>query len=146
MSEENYEKVDLHKQHTDKMILTSSAGKPMFREKDLIDVWFDSGSMPYAQWHYPFENKEKIESNESFPADYIAEGVDQTRGWFYTLHVIGTLVFNSNSYKNVISNGLVLDKNGQKMSKRLGNAVDPFETLDKFGPDATRWYLSLIHI
>ncbi len=141
MSNENYEKVDLHKQHTDKMILTSSTGKPMFREKDLIDVWFDSGSMPYAQWHYPFENKEKIESNESFPADYIAEGVDQTRGWFYTLHAISTLIFDSVAYKNVISNGLVLDKNGQKMSKRLGNTIDPFETINKYGADPTRWYM-----
>ena len=141
MSDENYEKVDLHKQHTDEMILTSSAGKPMFREKDLIDVWFDSGSMPYAQWHYPFENKEKIESNESFPADYIAEGVDQTRGWFYTLHAISTLIFDSVAYKNVISNGLVLDKNGQKMSKRLGNTIDPFETINKYGADPTRWYM-----
>ena len=141
MSDENYERVDLHKQHTDKMILTSSAGKPMFREKDLIDVWFDSGSMPYAQWHYPFENKEKIESNESFPADYIAEGVDQTRGWFYTLHAISTLIFDSVAYKNVISNGLVLDKNGQKMSKRLGNTIDPFETINKYGADPTRWYM-----
>ena len=113
----------------------------MYRENDLIDVWFDSGSMPYAQWHYPFENKEMIDQNEAFPADYIAEGVDQTRGWFYTLHAIGTLVFDSIAYKNVVSNGLVLDKNGQKMSKRLGNAADPFETLEKFGADATRWYM-----
>jgi isoleucyl-tRNA synthetase len=113
----------------------------MTREADLIDVWFDSGSMPYAQWHYPFENKEKIDQNKAFPADYIAEGVDQTRGWFYTLHAIGTLVFDSVAYKNVISNGLVLDKNGQKMSKRLGNAVDPFKTLETYGPDATRWYM-----
>ncbi len=141
MSEENYKRVDLHKQHTDKMILTSTTGKPMFREKDLIDVWFDSGSMPYAQWHYPFENKEKIESNESFPADYIAEGVDQTRGWFYTLHAISTLIFDSLAYKNVISNGLVLDKKGQKMSKRLGNTIDPFETINKYGADPTRWYM-----
>jgi isoleucyl-tRNA synthetase len=113
----------------------------MKREADLIDVWFDSGSMPYAQWHYPFENKEKIDNNETFPADYIAEGVDQTRGWFYTLHAIGTLVFDSVAYKNVISNGLVLDKKGQKMSKRLGNAADPFETLKTYGADATRWYM-----
>ena len=113
----------------------------MFRESDLIDVWFDSGSMPYAQWHYPFENKSKIENGEAFPADYIAEGVDQTRGWFYTLHAIASTVFDSIAYKNVISNGLVLDKNGQKMSKRLGNAVDPFETISEFGPDATRWYM-----
>jgi isoleucyl-tRNA synthetase len=113
----------------------------MKREADLIDVWFDSGSMPYAQWHYPFENKEKIDNNETFPADYIAEGVDQTRGWFYTLHAIGTLVFDSVAYKNVVSNGLVLDKKGQKMSKRLGNAADPFETLKTHGADATRWYM-----
>ena len=141
MSDENYDKIDLHKHTIDDIVLTSVSKKKMFRESDLIDVWFDSGAMPYAQWHYPFENKNYIDKNKFFPADYIAEGVDQTRGWFYTLHVIGTLVFNSNSYKNVISNGLVLDKNGQKMSKRLGNAVDPFETLDKFGPDATRWYM-----
>ena len=141
MSDENYDKIDLHKHTIDDIVLTSGSKKKMFRESDLIDVWFDSGAMPYAQWHYPFENKNYIDDNKFFPADYIAEGVDQTRGWFYTLHVIGTLVFNSNSYKNVISNGLVLDKNGQKMSKRLGNAVDPFETLDKFGPDATRWYM-----
>ena len=113
----------------------------MKRESDLIDVWFDSGSMPYAQWHYPFENKEMIDNNESFPADFIAEGVDQTRGWFYTLHAIGSIVFDSVAYKNVVSNGLVLDKDGQKMSKRLGNAVDPFTTLDTFGADATRWYM-----
>jgi isoleucyl-tRNA synthetase len=113
----------------------------MTREEDLIDVWFDSGSMPYAQWHYPFENKEYIDTNNFYPADFIAEGVDQTRGWFYTLHAISTMVFDSISYKNVISNGLVLDKNGQKMSKRLGNAVDPFKTLSDFGPDATRWYM-----
>jgi isoleucyl-tRNA synthetase len=113
----------------------------MYRESDLIDVWFDSGAMPYAQWHYPFENKEKVDDQDAFPADYIAEGVDQTRGWFYTLHAIATLVFDSVAYKNVVSNGLVLDKNGQKMSKRLGNAVDPFETLKTYGPDATRWYM-----
>ena len=141
MSDENYDKIDLHKHTIDDIVLTSVSKKKMYRESDLIDVWFDSGAMPYAQWHYPFENKNYIDDKKFFPADYIAEGVDQTRGWFYTLHVIGTLVFNSNSYKNVISNGLVLDKNGQKMSKRLGNAVDPFETLDKFGPDATRWYM-----
>ncbi len=138
---QNYDKIDLHKHTIDDIVLTSDSKKKMYRESDLIDVWFDSGAMPYAQWHYPFENKNYIDDKKFFPADYIAEGVDQTRGWFYTLHVIGTLVFNSNSYKNVISNGLVLDKNGQKMSKRLGNAVDPFETLDKFGPDATRWYM-----
>ena len=141
MSDDNYDKIDLHKHIIDDIILTSSSNKKMYRESDLIDVWFDSGAMPYAQWHYPFENKNYIDNKEFFPADYIAEGVDQTRGWFYTLHVIGTLVFDSNAYKNVISNGLVLDKKGQKMSKRLGNAVDPFETLDKYGPDATRWYM-----
>ena len=113
----------------------------MYREKDLIDVWFDSGAMPYAQWHYPFENKQKIDEGDAFPADYIAEGVDQTRGWFYTLHIISNIVFNSVAYKNVISNGLVLDKDGQKMSKRLGNAIDPFETLNIYGADATRWYM-----
>ena len=113
----------------------------MERESDLIDVWFDSGSMPYAQWHYPFENKELIDNNTSYPADFIAEGVDQTRGWLYTLHAIGTMVFDSVAYKNVVSNGLVLDKNGQKMSKRLGNAADPFEVLSTYGADATRWYM-----
>ena len=141
MSEDNYDLIDLHKNTVDKITLCSPLGKAMTRESDLIDVWFDSGSMPYAQWHYPFENKEKIDQNKAFPADYIAEGVDQTRGWFYTLHAIGTLVFDSVAYKNVISNGLVLDKNGQKMSKRLGNAVDPFKTLETYGPDATRWYM-----
>ena len=141
MSDSNYQKIDLHKNVVDEIVLCSSLGEKMFRESDLIDVWFDSGSMPYAQWHYPFENKSKIENNEAFPADYIAEGVDQTRGWFYTLHTIAGTVFNSVAYKNVISNGLVLDKNGQKMSKRLGNAVDPFETISNFGPDATRWYM-----
>jgi len=141
MSEANYDKIDLHKNIVDQIILTSSTGEPMMRESDLIDVWFDSGSMPYAQWHYPFENKERIDNNQSFPADYIAEGVDQTRGWFYTLHAIGTLVFDSVAYKNVISNGLVLDKNGNKMSKRLGNTVDPFETMDTFGADIVRWYM-----
>lgn len=141
MDESNYDLVDLHKNVVDKIVLVSPSGKPMKRESDLIDVWFDSGSMPYAQWHYPFENKEKIDGNQDFPADFIAEGVDQTRGWFYTLHAIGTLVFDKIAYKNVVSNGLVLDKNGQKMSKRLGNAVDPFETLAQYGPDATRWYM-----
>ena len=141
MSEDNYDKVDLHKHIVDAMVLVSDSGKPMNRESDLMDVWFDSGSMPYAQWHYPFENKEKIENNTSYPADFIAEGVDQTRGWFYTLHAISSMVFGKVAYKNVVSNGLVLDKNGQKMSKRLGNGVDPFETLDKYGPDATRWYM-----
>ncbi|MQP51651.1 MULTISPECIES: isoleucine--tRNA ligase [unclassified Flavobacterium] len=141
MTEENYDLVDLHKNVVDDIVLVSPSGKPMKRESDLIDVWFDSGSMPYAQWHYPFENKEKIDGNQDFPADFIAEGVDQTRGWFYTLHAIGTLVFDKIAYKNVVSNGLVLDKNGQKMSKRLGNAVDPFTTLAEYGPDATRWYM-----
>ena len=141
MEESNYNKIDLHKNIVDEIILSSKNGQKMYREADLIDVWFDSGSMPYAQWHYPFENKEMIDSNIAFPADYIAEGVDQTRGWFYTLHAISSMVFGSISYKNVISNGLVLDKNGQKMSKRLGNAVDPFKTIEDFGPDATRWYM-----
>ena len=141
MSEENYDQIDLHKNSVDSIILCSPSGQPMQRESDLIDVWFDSGAMPYAQWHYPFENKSMIDDNKAFPADYIAEGVDQTRGWFYTLHAIGTLVFDSIAYKNVVSNGLVLDKNGQKMSKRLGNAADPFETLEKYGADATRWYM-----
>ena len=140
-SDDNYSKVDLHKNIVDNIVLVSKSGKPMYREKDLIDVWFDSGSMPYAQWHYPFENKDLIDENKSFPADFIAEGVDQTRGWFYTLHAIGTIVFDSVAYKNVVSNGLVLDKNGQKMSKRLGNATDPFDTLEAFGPDAMRWYM-----
>ncbi|MDM1368785.1 isoleucine--tRNA ligase [Myroides marinus] len=141
MSEENYDLVDLHKNVVDNIVLVSPSGKPMRRELDLIDVWFDSGSMPYAQWHYPFENKELIDNNQSYPADFIAEGVDQTRGWFYTLHAIATLVFDTKAYKNVVSNGLVLDKNGLKMSKSLGNTVDPFETLAEHGPDATRWYM-----
>ncbi len=141
MSEANYDLIDLHKNVVDEITLVSASGKPMKRESDLIDVWFDSGSMPYAQWHYPFENKDKIDGNKDFPADFIAEGVDQTRGWFYTLHAISTLVFDKVAYKNVVSNGLVLDKNGQKMSKRLGNAADPFETLNEYGPDATRWYM-----
>ena len=140
MSEENYAKIDLHKNVVDEITLVSDSGKPMKREADLIDVWFDSGSMPYAQWHYPFENKEKVEDTWR-KADFIAEGVDQTRGWFYTLHAIATMTFDDIAYKNVVSNGLVLDKNGQKMSKRLGNAVDPFETLAVYGPDATRWYM-----
>ncbi|HSV10448.1 MAG TPA: isoleucine--tRNA ligase [Hanamia sp.] len=130
---------DLHKPFVDNIILTSSTGQPMKRVPDLIDVWFDSGAMPYAQWHFPFENKEEFEQN--FPADFICEGVDQTRGWFYTLHALAVLLFDSVAYKNVVSNGLVLDKNGNKMSKRIGNVVDPFETLEVFGPDATRWYL-----
>ena len=140
MSEENYEQIDLHKNVVDQIVLVSDSGKAMKRETDLIDVWFDSGSMPYAQWHYPFENKEKVE-NTWRKADFIAEGVDQTRGWFYTLHAIATMTFDDVAYKNVVSNGLVLDKNGQKMSKRLGNAVDPFETIATYGPDATRWYM-----
>lgn len=140
-SEENYAKIDLHKNIVDEIILVSTSGKSMKRESDLIDVWFDSGAMPYAQWHYPFENKDFIDKNEAFPADFIAEGVDQTRGWFYTLHAIATMVFGTVAYKNVVSNGLVLDKNGQKMSKRLGNAVDPFKILSTFGADATRWYM-----
>ena len=141
MSQENYNKLDLHKNYVDEIVLVSPSGKAMNRESDLIDVWFDSGSMPYAQWHYPFENKDLIDGQTSYPADFIAEGVDQTRGWFFTLHAIATMCFDSVAYKNVISNGLVLDKNGQKMSKRLGNAAAPFETLDKYGPDATRWYM-----
>lgn len=141
MSDANYAKVDLHKNYVDAITLVSASGKPMKRESDLIDVWFDSGAAPYAQFHYPFENKEQIDNRTLFPADFIAEGVDQTRGWFYTQHVISTLVFDSVAYKNVVSNGLVLDKNGQKMSKRLGNTVDPFATLKSYGPDATRWYM-----
>ncbi|HBP45345.1 MAG TPA: isoleucine--tRNA ligase [Flavobacteriales bacterium] len=141
MSMSNYERFDLHKHVVDRIKLKASDGRPMHREPDLIDVWFDSGAMPYAQWHYPFENKDKIDGGQSYPADFIAEGVDQTRGWFYTLHAIATMVFDSVAFKNVISNGLVLDKDGQKMSKRLGNTIDPFETLDKYGPDATRWYM-----
>lgn len=141
MSDANYAQIDLHKHVVDKIILCSSSGAPMHRESDLIDVWFDSGSMPYAQWHYPFENKELVDNEVAYPADFIAEGVDQTRGWFYTLHAISTLVFDKIAYKNVVSNGLVLDKNGKKMSKRLGNAIDPFETIKAYGPDATRWYM-----
>lgn len=141
MSKDNYNKIDLHKNYVDTITLVSATGQELKREADLIDVWFDSGSMPYAQWHYPFENKELVEKELSYPADFIAEGVDQTRGWFYTLHAISTMVFDKVAYKNVVSNGLVLDKNGQKMSKRLGNAVDPFTTLDTYGPDATRWYM-----
>lgn len=139
MCDENYRKFDLHRPYVDDIILVSPTGKRMYRESDLIDVWFDSGAMPYAQYHYPFENKEFFDNQ--FPADFIAEGVDQTRGWFFTLHAIAALVFDSVAFKNVLSNGLVLDKKGNKMSKRLGNAVDPFATIDKFGPDATRWYL-----
>jgi isoleucyl-tRNA synthetase len=139
MSKENYETFDFHRPYVDKIVLVSKSGQKMFREPDLIDVWFDSGSMPYAQLHYPFENKDLFEKN--FPADFIAEGVDQTRGWFFTLHAIATMVFDSVAYKNVVSNGLVLDNKGNKMSKRLGNGVDPFGTLGKYGPDATRWYM-----
>lgn len=139
MSKENYEKVDLHRPYSDNIVLVSASGKPMNRESDLIDVWFDSGSMPYAQLHYPFENKEFFEEN--FPADFIAEGVDQTRGWFFTLHAIATMLFDSVAYKTVVSNGLVLDKDGNKMSKRLNNGVDPFANMNKFGADATRWYM-----
>ena len=138
-SEENYNTFDLHRPYVDDIVLVSSEGKVMKRELDLIDVWFDSGSMPYAQLHYPFENKELFKQN--YPADFIAEGVDQTRGWFFTLHAISTMLFDSVAYKNVVSNGLVLDKNGNKMSKRLGNATDPFITLDKYGADACRWYM-----
>ena len=141
MSDVNYDKVDLHKHIVDKIILVSASGQPLTREADLIDVWFDSGSMPFAQWHYPFENKEMIDGNQSYPADFIAEGVDQTRGWFYTLHTISTIVKGSVAYKNVVSNGLVLDKNGVKMSKSRGNGVDPFEIFEKYGPDAARWYM-----
>lgn len=140
-SEANYAQVDLHRPHVDAWILTASTGAPMKRESDLIDVWFDSGAMPYAQVHYPFENQEAVDQNKAFPADFIAEGVDQTRGWFFTLHAIAGLVFDSVAYKAVISNGLVLDKNGQKMSKRLGNAVDPFQAMDEYGSDALRWYM-----
>ena len=141
MSKENYNTFDLHKNYVDAITLVSDSGKALTREPDLIDVWFDSGAMPYAQWHYPFENKELIDNNKAFPADFIAEGVDQTRGWFYTLHAIATMCFDSVAYKNVVSNGLVLDKEGQKMSKRLGNAIDPLKHFLKYGPDATRWYM-----
>lgn len=140
-SEANYAQVDLHRPHVDAWVLSSSKGVAMHRELDLIDVWFDSGAMPYAQVHYPFENKEAIDQNKAFPADFIAEGVDQTRGWFFTLHAIAGLVFDHVAYKAVISNGLVLDKNGQKMSKRLGNAVDPFKAMEEYGSDALRWYM-----
>ena len=140
-SAENYDKIDLHRPYVDEIVLVSPSGAPMKRETDLIDVWFDSGSMPYAQIHYPFENKEAFDSGRVFPADFIAEGVDQTRGWFFTLHTIGTMVFGSPAFKAVVSNGLVLDKNGEKMSKRKGNAVDPFGTIEKFGSDPLRWYM-----
>lgn len=138
---ENYDKIDLHRPYVDDIILVSESGKPMKRETDLIDVWFDSGAMPYAQIHYPFENKEIFDKREVYPADFIAEGVDQTRGWFFTLHALATMIFDSVSYKTVVSNGLVLDKNGNKMSKRLGNAVDPFATIEKYGSDPLRWYM-----
>ena len=140
-TKENYEKIDLHSPYVDDVILVSESGKPMKRETDLIDVWFDSGAMPYAQIHYPFENKEIFDDRKVYPADFIAEGVDQTRGWFFTLHAIATMVFDSVSYKAVVSNGLVLDKNGNKMSKRLGNAVDPFATIEQYGSDPLRWYM-----
>ena len=141
LSDENYDGIDLHKNVVDRIVLVSPSGRPMRRETDLIDVWFDSGSMPYAQWHYPFENSELIDKGVTFPADFIAEGIDQTRGWFYTLHAIATMVFDSIAFKNVVSNGLVLDKEGKKMSKRLGNAADPFQTMEEHGADATRWYM-----
>ena len=140
-NKENYDKIDLHRPYVDDITLVSESGKPMKRELDLIDVWFDSGAMPYAQLHYPFENKEIVDNRSYYPADFIAEGVDQTRGWFFTLHAIATMVFDSISYKNVISNGLVLDKNGNKMSKRLGNAVDPFGAIEQYGSDPLRWYM-----
>ena len=140
-TQENYDKIDLHRPYVDDILLVSASGKPMKRESDLIDVWFDSGAMPYAQIHYPFENKEALDTHQVYPADFIAEGVDQTRGWFFTLHAIATMVFDSVSYKAVISNRLVLDKNGNKMSKRLGNAVDPFATIEKYGSDPLRWYM-----
>ncbi len=140
-SNENYHRIDLHRPYVDDIILVSPSGRPMKREADLIDVWFDSGSMPYAQIHYPFENREMVDKNEAFPADFIAEGVDQTRGWFFTLHAIATMIFDSVAFKTVVSNGLVLDKNGNKMSKRLGNAVDPFGAIEKYGADPLRWYM-----
>jgi len=140
-SEENYNKIDIHRPYVDDIVLVSDKGKPMRRELDLIDVWFDSGAMPYAQLHYPFEHKQEVDSRKYFPADFIAEGVDQTRGWFFTLHAIATMVFDSVAYKSVISNGLVLDKNGAKMSKRLGNAVDPFKAIETYGSDPLRWYM-----
>ena len=140
-SDENYNKIDLHRPYVDDIVLVSESGKPMKRELDLIDVWFDSGAMPYAQLHYPFENKDLIDNRSFYPADFIAEGQDQTRGWFFTLHAIATMVFDSVAYKSVISNGLVLDKNGNKMSKRLGNAVDPFMAIEKYGTDPIRWYM-----
>ena len=143
-SKNNYDKIDLHRPYVDNVVLVSESGKPMYRETDLIDVWFDSGSMPYAQLHYPFENKELLDKRVVYPADFIAEGVDQTRGWFFTLHAIATMVFDSVAFKAVISNGLVLDKNGNKMSKRLGNAVEPFGAIQKYGSDPLRWYRKLL--
>lgn len=140
-TKENYDKIDLHRPYVDDVVLVSESGKPMKRESDLIDVWFDSGAMPYAQIHYPFENKEAFDNRSIYPADFIAEGVDQTRGWFFTLHALGSMIFDSVAYKAVVSNGLVLDKNGNKMSKRLGNAVDPFSTIEKYGSDPLRWYM-----
>lgn len=140
-TQENYDKIDLHRPYVDEITLVSSKGEPMKRETDLIDVWFDSGAMPYAQIHYPFENKEILDNHTVFPADFIAEGVDQTRGWFFTLHALGSMIFDSVAFKTVVSNGLVLDKNGNKMSKRLGNAVDPFSTIDEYGSDPLRWYM-----
>ncbi|AFJ90894.1 isoleucine--tRNA ligase [Blattabacterium sp. (Blaberus giganteus)] len=141
MSDNNYDKIDLHKHILDKIILVSPKEKPMKRESDLVDVWFDSGAMPYAQFHYPFENKEYIDKNLLFPADFISEGIDQTRGWFFTLHTISSLLFNSIAYKNVVSTGLILDKNGRKMSKSKGNTINPFDLIDSYGPDAIRWYI-----
>ena len=141
MSQENYDRIDLHRPYVDEIVLVGASGKPLYRELDLIDVWFDSGAMPYAQIHYPFENKQMLDSRVVYPADFIAEGVDQTRGWFFTLHAIATMVFDSVAYKAVISNGLVLDKNGLKMSKRLGNAINPFDNIEKYGSDAVRWYM-----
>ena len=141
MSQENYDKIDMHRPYVDYIMLVSESGKPMKRESDLIDVWFDSGSMPYAQVHYPFENRELIDDNKAFPADFINEGVDQTRGWFFTLHAIATMIFDSVAFKNVISTGLVLDAKGNKMSKHVGNVVNPFEMIDKYGSDAVRFYM-----
>jgi isoleucyl-tRNA synthetase len=138
-TKENYDKIDLHRPYVDDIVLVSATGKKLFREKDLIDVWFDSGAMPYAQWHWPFEHKDDFK--QLYPADFIAEGVDQTRGWFFTLHAISTLISDNIAFKNIISNGLVLDKNGAKMSKRLGNAVDPFDAIEKYGSDPLRWYM-----
>ena len=140
-SQENYDRIDLHRPYVDNIVLVSPTGKPMKRETDLIDVWFDSGSMPYAQIHYPFENRELIDERKAFPADFINEGVDQTRGWFFTLHAIATMVFDSVAFKNVISSGLVLDAKGDKMSKHKGNVVNPFEQIEKYGADPVRFYM-----